>query len=154
MDDRPDPISQFFPDVEPESVDLYAVLSLTSSAKPDEVKKAYRKLALAHHPDKHAAGSDEAQAAASLKFQQIGFAYTVLSDEKRRERYDKTGRTDEGFDLGAGEDGWEAYFEDLFERVTKDKLDELKKEYQGAPPSMSRREEFIDLYAIQALKRR
>ncbi|KAJ3531552.1 hypothetical protein NM688_g7557 [Phlebia brevispora] len=132
MDDRPDPISQFFPDVEPESVDLYAVLSLTSSAKPEEIKKAYRKLALLSHPDKHANSNEDTRAAASLKFQQIGFAYAVLSDEKRRERYDKTGKTEEGFDLGVGEGGWEEYFEDLFERVTKQKLDEMKTEYQGS----------------------
>ena len=133
MDDRPDPISQFFPDVEPESVDLYGVLLLTREAKPEEIKKAYRKLALIHHPDKHAAKDEDAKAAQALKFQQIGFAYTILGDEKKRERYDKTGRTDEGLDLGAGDDGWEAYFEDLFEKVTKQKLDELKKEYQGEP---------------------
>lgn len=132
MDDRPDPISQFFPDVDPESIDLYAVLGLTEFATPDEIKKAYRKLALVSHPDKHATRDDAARAAASLKFQQIGFAYAVLGDQSRRGRYDKTGRTDEALDLGAGEGGWEAYFEDLFERVTKEKLDELKKEYQGA----------------------
>ena len=40
--------------------------------------------------------------------------------------------TDEGFELGAGEDGWEAYFEELFDRVTRGKLDEMKKEYQGS----------------------
>lgn len=131
MDDTPDPISQFFPDVEPESVDLYAVLSVTSSATPDELKKAYRKLALIHHPDKHATAGEAAKADASLKFQQIGFAFSVLGDVKRRERYDKTGRTDEGAEFGPGEDGWEAYFEDLFEKVTKEKLDDLKKEYQG-----------------------
>ncbi|KAF7792997.1 hypothetical protein EIP86_004102 [Pleurotus ostreatoroseus] len=132
MDDRPDPISQFFPDVEPEEVDLYAVLGLTSTTTPDEIKKAYRKLALINHPDKHATRDEEARATASLKFQQIGFAYAVLGDETRRARYDSTGRTDEALDLGAGEGGWEAYFEDLFERVTKEKLDELKKEYQGS----------------------
>ncbi|CAL1704774.1 unnamed protein product [Somion occarium] len=132
MDDRPDPIAQFFPDQDPESVNLYSVLDVESSAKPDEIKKAYRKLALIHHPDKHATAGESAKADASLKFQQIGFAYAVLGDEKRRERYDKIGRTDEGFDLGAGEDGWDAYFEDLFERVTKQRLDELKKEYQGS----------------------
>lgn len=131
MDDRPDPISQFFPDQDPDSVDLYAVLSLTSEATGDDIKKSYRKLALIHHPDKHAAKSDDAKAAAVLKFQQIGFAYAVLGDVKRRERYDKTGKTDEGVEFGVGEDGWEAYFEDLFEKVTREKLDELKKEYQG-----------------------
>lgn len=130
MDDH-DPISQFFPDQE--SVDLYEVLNLRNTATPDEIKKAYRQLALVHHPDKHATASDEAKEAASLKFQQIGFAYAVLSDEKRKERYDKTGSTTEGFDLEPGDGGWEAYFEDLFERVTRDKLDEMKKEYQGSP---------------------
>ncbi|EJD05886.1 DnaJ-domain-containing protein [Fomitiporia mediterranea MF3/22] len=127
--DQEDPITQFFPGQE--DVDLYAVLSLESSATPDAIKKAYRRLALVHHPDKHVNSSEEAHADASVKFQQVGFAYAVLSDEKRRARYDKTGRTDEGFELQAGEDGWDAYFSDLFDTVTKGKLDELKKEYQG-----------------------
>jgi DnaJ family protein C protein 9 len=127
MDD--DPITQFFPGQE--SVDLYAVLSLTASATPDQVKKSYRRLALTCHPDKQTSASDHARADASIKFQQIGFAYAVLSDEKRRQRYDKTGKTDEGFELAAGENGWEAYFEEMFERVTRGKLDEMKKEYQG-----------------------
>ena len=129
MDDTADPISQFFPD--PESVDLYQVLSVSRDAKVDEIKKAYRRLALAHHPDKHATASDSAKANASLKFQQIGFAYAVLSDEKRRSRYDKTGKTDEGGALEPGEGGWEAYFEELFDSVTRQKLDEHKRQYQG-----------------------
>lgn len=130
-----DPIATFFPGQE--DVDLYAVLSLDSATKGEDIKKAYRRLALLYHPDKHAASSEAARADASTKFQQVGFAYAVLSDEKRRARYDKTGRTDEGFDLQAGEDGWEAYFEDLFDRVTKQKLDEMKREYQGAPAMIS-----------------
>ncbi|KZT11363.1 DnaJ-domain-containing protein [Laetiporus sulphureus 93-53] len=129
MDDRPDPISHFFPDAE--SVDLYEVLAVPHDAKPEDIKKSYRRLALAHHPDKHATASDSQKEELSLKFQQIGFAYAVLSDEKKRSRYDRMGRTDEGFELSP-EDGWEAYFEDLFDRVTKEKLDELKKEYQGS----------------------
>ena len=92
MDDRPDPIAQFFPDQDPESVDLYAVLGLKNEASADDIKKAYRKLALVHHPDKHSTAGVDAKAAAALKFQQIGFAYTVLGDEKRRQRYDKIGR--------------------------------------------------------------
>ncbi|KAG6832404.1 hypothetical protein H0H92_002672 [Tricholoma furcatifolium] len=128
MDD--DPITQFFPDQD--NVDLYEVFSVSSDAKSDDIKKAYRRLALIHHPDKHASASDAKKAAASLKFQQIGFAYAILSDEKRRLRYDETGKTDEGFELAAGEDGWDAYFEAMFERVTRGKLDEMKVKYQGS----------------------
>ncbi len=128
MDDH-DPINQFFPgEID---VDLYAVLSLNSDATTDVVKKAYRRLALLYHPDKHATATAQAKEDASTKFQQVGFAYAVLSDEKRKARYDTTGKTDEGFELEAGDDGWEAYFEDLFDRVTRGKLDEMKKEYQG-----------------------
>ncbi|KAG5642186.1 hypothetical protein DXG03_003424 [Asterophora parasitica] len=128
--DSDDPVTQFFPDQD--DVDLYQVLSVPQDAKADDIKKAYRRLALVHHPDKHASASAEVKTDASTKFQQIGFAYAVLGDEKRRARYDNTGKTDEGFELAAGEDGWEAYFEAIFERVTRGKLDEMKKEYQGS----------------------
>lgn len=127
--DREDPITQFFPGEE--DVDLYAVLSLTSDTSNEAIKKSYRRLALLYHPDKHVNTDDEAKAKASHKFQQIGFAYAVLSDEKRRQRYDNTGSTDEGLAV-EGEAGWETYFEELFDRVTRGKLDEMKKEYQGA----------------------
>lgn len=128
MDDS-DPIHHFFPGEE--EVDLYAVLTLTNDASVDDIKKSYRKLALLYHPDKHANASEESKEETSTKFQQIGFAYAVLSDEKRKARYDSTGKTDEGFDLGAGDEGWETYFEELFDRVTRGKLDVMKKEYQG-----------------------
>jgi len=127
--DQDDPISQFFPGQE--DVDLFAVLRLDQSATLDDVKKAYRRLALKYHPDKHATASDDAKADASLKFQQVGFAYTILSDDNKRKRYEATGKTTDGFDFAEGEDGWDAYFEDLFDRVTKGRLDEMKKEYQG-----------------------
>ncbi|KAI3610839.1 hypothetical protein WG66_007022 [Moniliophthora roreri] len=128
--DHDDPITQFFPGEE--SVDLYAILELDDKAKTEDIKKAYRRLALKYHPDKHATASESAKADASTKFQQVGFAYMVLGDDKKRKRYDQTGKTDEGVDLGAGEDGWDAYFEDLFDRVTRGKLDEMKAEYQGS----------------------
>ncbi|KAL4067614.1 hypothetical protein V8B97DRAFT_1949850 [Scleroderma yunnanense] len=129
--DRDDPIEQFFPDED--DVDLYKVLGLKSDASAEEIRKAYRKLALLHHPDKHATSTGEARAHASMHFQRIGFAYTVLSDPKRRKKYDTTGTTDDNLALEADEDGgWEAYFEDLFNRVTRGRLDEMKREYQGS----------------------
>jgi len=129
MDDN-DPISQFFDE---EDVDLYAVLALKLDASAEDIRRSYRKLALLCHPDKLRNATEEQRANASTQFQRIGFAYAVLSDEKRRKKYDKTGKTDEGLFSEADEDGgWEAYFEVLFERVTRGRLDEMKKEYQGA----------------------
>jgi DnaJ family protein C protein 9 len=129
--DTDDPIATFFPGEE--DVDLYSVLSAGRDAKVEEIKKAYRRLALIYHPDKHASATEDVRDSASHKFQQIGFAYAVLSDEKRRSRYDRTGRTDDGgVGFGPGESGsWGTYFEELFDQVTKGKLDELKKEYQS-----------------------
>jgi DnaJ family protein C protein 9 len=122
------PVSSFFDE---EDVDLYAVLGLESTATDEKIKKVYRKLALIYHPDKHVSSTEDTKQAASRKFHQVGFAYAVLSDKKRRVKYDATGSTEEGFDLAGGEDGWDAYFEALFESVTRDKLDQMKKEYQG-----------------------
>lgn len=138
--DHEDPVSQFFPGEE--DVDLYDVLGVKHDATNEEIRKAYRKLALLHHPDKHAKSSEDDRSNASKQFQKIGFAYAVLSDAKRRKKYDRTGTTDDSLGLEADEDGgWEAYFEDLFERVTRGKLDEMKKEYQGSS------EEVADLKA-------
>lgn len=57
----------------------YDILGVNEKATPDEIKKAYRKLAVEHHPDK--GGNEE-------KFKQIAEAYSVLSDENKRKQYD------------------------------------------------------------------
>jgi DnaJ homolog subfamily C member 9 len=151
--DSNNPASLFFDE---EDVDLYAVLGIQSTATEEDIKKAYRKLALIYHPDKHTSSNEDTKQAASRKFQQVGFAYAVLSDKKRRTKYDTTGSTEEGFDLVEGEDGWEAYFEALFESVTKDKLDQMKKEHQGKRFFFLRRaiEPGIPLSSRQARARR
>jgi hypothetical protein len=59
----------------------YDLLELTVDATPDQIKKAYRKLALQHHPDK---GGD------SEKFRQLSEAYQILSDPSLRDKYDKS----------------------------------------------------------------
>lgn len=61
---------------------LYEVLEVDPSSTPDEIKRAYRKMALQHHPDK--GGSPE-------RFKEISAAYNVLSDPKKKDIYDKYG---------------------------------------------------------------
>lgn len=75
--------------------DYYRVLGITKAATDEEIKKAYRKLALRYHPDKNkAAGSED-------KFKEIAEAYEVLSDKKKRDIYDKYG--EDGLKGGRGE---------------------------------------------------
>lgn len=63
--------------------DYYKILGVSKDASPDEIKKAFRKLAHQHHPDKH--GGD------SAKFKEASEAYSVLSDENKRAQYDQFG---------------------------------------------------------------
>ena len=69
-----------------QSRDLYSELGVPRSAEADEIKRAYRKLAQAHHPDRNAGNTD-----AEERFKRISAAYSVLSDEKRRRDYDEFG---------------------------------------------------------------
>lgn len=66
--------------------DLYEILGVSKSASDQEIKKAYRKLALQFHPDKNK-GNKEAEA----KFKEINQAYEVLSDKQKRSQYDQFG---------------------------------------------------------------
>jgi DnaJ family protein C protein 9 len=83
-----DPINNFFtpPEVEDPKL-LYTVLSITSTASQEEIRKAYRKLALKYHPDKHTTKSDSEKESLGKEFQKVGFAYAVLSDEVKRKRW-------------------------------------------------------------------
>ncbi|PIZ94815.1 MAG: molecular chaperone DnaJ [Candidatus Magasanikbacteria bacterium CG_4_10_14_0_2_um_filter_37_12] len=83
------------------SKDYYKILGVEKGATPDEIKKAFRKLAHKHHPDKQ--GGDEA------KFKEVNEAYQVLGDEKKHQQYDQYGADfaeQGGFGGGAG---WEDF---------------------------------------------
>ena len=64
--------------------DYYKALGVAKTAKPAEIKTAYRKLARKYHPD-----SNQGDAKAEERFKEISEAYSVLSDEKRRKEYDE-----------------------------------------------------------------
>lgn len=72
------------------SKDYYKILGVSKSASPEEIKKAYRKLALKYHPDRH-----EGDKAAEERFKEISEAYAVLSNPEKRKQYDNFGA--EGF---------------------------------------------------------
>ena len=74
--------------------DYYEVLGVSKNASDDEIKKAYRKLAVKYHPDKNP-GDKEAEA----KFKEINEAHDVLADKQKRARYDQFGHAGVG---GAG----------------------------------------------------
>jgi molecular chaperone DnaJ len=74
--------------------DYYEVLGVTKTASDDEIKKAFRKAAVKHHPDKE--GGDES------KFKEINEAYEVLKDKQKRQRYDQFGHAGVGGASGGG----------------------------------------------------
>lgn len=76
------------------SKDYYALLGVSKSASKDEIKKAFRKLAHEHHPDKQ--GGNE------KKFKEINEAYQTLSDDKKRAQYDQFGSAGPQFGGGSG----------------------------------------------------
>lgn len=86
-----------------EKRDYYEVLGVTKNATADEIKKAYRKMAIKYHPDKNP-GDKEAEE----KFKEAAEAYDVLSNDEKRQRYDQFGHNmgPQGFPGGGGQGGF------------------------------------------------
>ena len=74
--------------------DYYEILGVCKDASADEIKKAFRRLAIQYHPDKE--GGDEA------RFKEVNEAYEVLKDPSKRQRYDQFGHAGVGADPGSG----------------------------------------------------
>ena len=92
--------------------DYYEILGTIKSASPEEIKKAYRKLALKHHPDKN-----KGDKTAEAKFKEASEAYHVLSDKGRRANYDQFGHA--AFEGTGGRGGFSNFdftsaFSDIF----------------------------------------
>ncbi len=78
--------------------DYYEILGVAKTATQDEIKKAYRKLAVANHPDKHPDEKDKYE----KKFKEINEAYSVLSDPQKRANYDQFGKEGASGGFGGG----------------------------------------------------
>ena len=90
--------------------DYYDVLGVNKSASPEDIKSAYRKLAVKYHPDKNPGDK-----AAEDKFKEASEAYGILSDKSKKENYDNFGHA--AFENGGGGQGGFGGLEDLVDQI-------------------------------------
>ncbi len=85
------------------SNDYYKVLGVSKNASENDIKKAYKKLAIKYHPDKNQNNKEDAEE----KFKKISEAYSVLSDKNKKQQYDQFGKVDFGGNgMGGGVPGF------------------------------------------------
>lgn len=80
--------------------DYYDLLGVEKTASENDIKKAYRKLAMKYHPDKYSNASEKEKKEAEEKFKEVNEAYQVLSDPDKRSKYDRFGHA--AFENGGG----------------------------------------------------
>lgn len=102
---------------------FYEILNIDKSSSEDEVRRAYRRLALVHHPDR--AGGD------AEKFKALSVVHSILSDSGKREIYDADGTIDDECNDESYNDSYE-YFRKLFPALTVTKLEEFAATYKGS----------------------
>ncbi|NQS90087.1 DnaJ domain-containing protein, partial [Patescibacteria group bacterium] len=97
--------------------DYYEILGVSRDANPEDIKKAYRQLAVKYHPDRNQDNSKESEE----KFKEVSEAYKILSSPEKRQIYDQYGHQGLEAEMGAGAAGWRGFdprkiFEEVFGR--------------------------------------
>lgn len=96
-----------------EKKDYYQILGVDKNASADQIKSAYRKLAMKYHPDRNQGNAEAAE-----KFKEINEAHEVLSDETKRKNYDMYGSADGNMGgFGGGFEGGFGDFSDIFSNI-------------------------------------
>eukprot|EP00494_Astrolonche_serrata_P032888 UN33157 len=117
--------------------DLYKTLGVNKHAKIKELKKAYRRMAMKVHPDRHPKETEKAE----KNFVILNKIYEILSNTRKRRLYDTTGEVD----LDTNEDFEKEYekYRSVFKEITKQDIDEFSKVYKG---SEEEKEDLIAAY--------
>jgi molecular chaperone DnaJ len=113
------------------SKNYYDILGVSKNSSQDEIKKAYRKLAVQFHPDKNPDNRE-----AEEKFKEANEAYEVLSDEVKRKNYDTYGNPN-GFSGGHNSNFSQQEMDDLFERLRKGSFHGFNEHERGVPKGRS-----------------
>ncbi|EAR85979.2 DnaJ domain protein (macronuclear) [Tetrahymena thermophila SB210] len=118
-------------------ITLYDLLDIEKDATIEQIKKAYKKLALKIHPDKN---KDDPQA--KEKFQKIVEAYNILSDPEKKKVYDETGSYGDDFNQHAFEAAYN-FYRAIYKKIEKEDIIEFEKKYRG---SDMEEEDLINFY--------
>ncbi|KAL9005541.1 MAG: hypothetical protein Q9188_001702 [Gyalolechia gomerana] len=115
------------PENPPEDIDPYATLNLTPSASPSDIKTAYKKFALRHHPDKVPPSE---RTTAHSTFQRIALAYAILSSSHRRNLYDNTGSISEALAANDDDFDWLSFFRTQYSSLSASALNNFSSSYK------------------------
>ncbi|KAL8720479.1 MAG: hypothetical protein Q9225_002667 [Loekoesia sp. 1 TL-2023] len=113
----------------PKDIDPYTTLNLPPSASASDIKTAYKKLALRHHPDK---ASPSEKVTAHSTFQRIAFAYAILSSPHRRTLYDTTGSTSETLAADNDDFDWLSFFRTQYSSLSASALNDFSASYKNS----------------------
>lgn len=89
--------------------DLYDILGLSKNASESDIKRAYKRLALKYHPDRQGDKSEKEKKEAEEKFKEVSWAYDILSNPEKKQRYDQFGITDDQQQMSGGFDPSEIF---------------------------------------------
>ncbi|VVB13515.1 unnamed protein product [Arabis nemorensis] len=117
---------------------LYEVIGVERTATPQEIRKAYHKLALRLHPDKN---QDDEEA--KEKFQQLQKVMSILGDEEKRAVYDQTGSVDDADLAGDAFENLRDFFKAMYKKVTEADIEEFEANYRG---SESEKKDLLELF--------
>ncbi|KAF6778913.1 hypothetical protein AHF37_01744 [Paragonimus kellicotti] len=120
---------------------LYDVLGVQKDCKPAELRKAFYKSSLLHHPDRQ---TEESKAKATRQFQILSKVYSILSDAEKRCVYDETGVVDEDDAVASRTyDDWFNYWKMIFPHVTTKQIDDYCVQYKGSDQELN---DLADIY--------